>query len=84
MAKKIILESELIIKINLSLAEQWEHENSYCRVEELRESNSSEYNWEVVVFSTGGETLDNSKECSELHANLIPTFIEKYDVNWNK
>lgn len=84
MEKVKILENELLIKINNALAEKWEYDNSYCRVEELRESSSSESNWEVAVFSTGGETLDNSKECSELHTTILTLFTNQYNVNWDK
>jgi hypothetical protein len=82
MAKDLLSEKELLEVINKELAKKWAHKDCYCRVDRLREASLPGLNWEIDTFSTGGITLNYSKECDELRQNVLHELVVKYDVRW--
>ena len=61
MDKEWLEEQALIDAINDSIASQWHHEKTYCKVESIREIHTDSCNWMVDMTSTGGITLEHSK-----------------------
>lgn len=82
MAKDILSEQRLLEIINEELAKKWVHKDCYCRVDRLRRASLLGRNWEVDTFSTGGTTLNYSKECDDLRQSVLNELVAKYDVRW--
>ena len=82
MAKDVLSEQELLEEINKALAKKWAHKDCYCRVDRLRKASLPGRNWEIDTFSTGGTTLNYSKECDELRQSVLIELVAKYDVHW--
>lgn len=82
MAKDLLSEKELLEVINKELAINWARHDCYCRVDHLREASLPDRNWVIYTFSTGGITLNYSKECDELRQNVLRDLVVKYDVRW--
>jgi hypothetical protein len=82
MAKDLLSEQELLEVINKTLASKWAHKDCYCRVDKLKGTIIPGQNWEIDTFSTGGTTLNYSKECDELRQSVLNELVAKYDVSW--
>ena len=82
MAKDLLSEQRLLEIINEELAKKWVHNDCCCRVDRLRRASFSGRNWEVDTFSTGGTTLNYSKECDDLRQSVLNELVAKYDVQW--
>ena len=80
MIKESIKEDALLKAINDSLNSQWDHKDTYCRIESIRKTSADNCNWEVETLSTGGRTLEYADECSQLQSEVLKEFIEKYNV----